>query len=141
MKRFLGLWVLVMVLLCGTAMAADWESKYDKADANRLGIIVPEGLKVTEKYEDGYVDVMVRMTEMSRENWKSVMIHGGYPYVRVRPYVKAPSGYDTCIAFNGGIFDVSENDIFNVFVRDLKRDGIWNNNNSTHCWNLLLVRM
>lgn len=132
MKRFLGLWVLVVVLLCGTAMAADWQGKYDRADADRLGIIVPEGLKVTEKYADGYVDVMVRMTEMSRENWKYVMIHGGYPYVRVRPYVKAPAGYDTCIAFNGSIFDVSENDIFNVFVRDLKRDGIWDNNHSTH---------
>lgn len=132
MKKVLGMLVLVMVMLCGTAVAAEWENTYPKADENRLGVTAPEGLKYDLSCSDGYISMQIRTEDMSKADWKSVMIQGGYPYVWVRPYVEAPAGYDTCIAFNGAIFDVTADDFFRTFVSELSNDGIWDNNHIRH---------
>lgn len=139
MKKFWGLLVLVMVMLCGTAMAASWESNYPKAPADRLAVTLPQGMKADiDCSQDGYINVIVRTSQMTLEDWKSVMIHGGYPNVSLRTGVLRPTEttedgtlrFDTCISFNGGIFEVTEDDFFNTFANELNNKGVWYNNHA-----------
>jgi len=136
-KKFWGLLVLVMALLslCSALGEEDlptdtlryFPDAYPKAAAGRLGITSPKGI-VFKDSDDQYTDGLIKVVvDTASTDWESVMVHGGYPYVRIRPYVKNPdtSKYETCLAFNGGIFDISMNDFFVDFASELNRDSFF----------------
>lgn len=135
-KKGLILLSLLMILLCSMAGAEDrgaWVKDYPKVPASRLVYKVPDGIAAEVEKEDGYISIHVLTAEMSREDWKLVMIDGGYPYVNVQPGVLRPEGYDTCMSFNGAIFDCVESDFYNDFANELaNKPGIWDNNHDRH---------
>ena len=136
-KRRMVLCALLLAMLMLGAAGADeagaWVSKYPKAPESRLTYKVPDGVKADVEKSAGYISVTVKTAEMDRDDWKLVMIDGGYPYVNVQPGVLRPNGYETCMSFNGDIFGCVESDFFNTFANELANNpGIWFNNNDRH---------
>lgn len=136
MKKVLGFLLMVLLLACSMAVAeveGEWIAWYPKAAKSRLVYSVPEGMNghLTEKREDGYLSLIIRSAEISKTEWKQIMINGGYPYIRVEVGVKNPSGYETCISFSGDIFGSVSNDFFNDFANTLSNESVWYSNCTT----------